>query len=87
MKIEPIVNHVLAERVLEIRERANNNEYLEIIGISDLWEKALAMDEAELITFTLAALHKYPDLVFATIAQDRAELLRKGSEDERSQDL
>lgn len=78
MRIEPYVNHALAERVLEIRERADNNKILEIIGMSDLWEKALAMDEAELITFTLAALHKYPDLVFAALAQDRAELLRKG---------
>ena len=68
----------LARKVLEVRQYSNNIKELEIIGITNLWNKAMAMDEAELITFTLAALYKYPDLVFAAIAKDRAEILRKG---------
>lgn len=75
---EVFMNHALAKRVLEIRQRGEDARTMEILGISDLWDKAMAMDEDELITFALAALHKYPDLVFAAMAQDRAELLRKG---------
>lgn len=79
MKIEPIVNYALQDRVLEIKARAENQEtVLEVVGLTDLWNKALAMTDEELIVCTLAALHKCPDLVFAAMASDRAELMRKG---------
>ena len=79
MKIEPIVNYALRDRVLEIKARSENQEkVLEVVGLTDLWTKALAMDEEELVVCTLAALHKCPDLVFAAMASDRAELMRKG---------
>ena len=83
MKIEPIVNYALRDRVLEIKERAENQvKVLEVIGLTDLWSKALAMTDEELIVCALAALHKCPDLVFAAMAVDRAELMRKGKSDD-----
>ena len=79
MKIEPIVNHTLMDRVLEIKQRAGDSTFaLETIGITDLWNKAIAMTDDELIVCTLAALYKCPDMVFAAMAKDREELLRKG---------
>ena len=83
MKIEPIVNYALRDRVLEIKSRAENQEsVLEVVGLTDLWTKALAMDDEELVVCTLAALHKCPDLVFAALASDREELIRKGKKEE-----
>lgn len=79
MKIEPIVNHTLMDRVLEIKRSAEDTNFtLETIGITDLWNKAIAMTEEELIVCTMAALYKCPDMVFAAMAKDRTELLRKG---------
>lgn len=79
MKIEPIVNRTLMDRVLDIRQReGDSKQVLEIIGLTDLWNKALAMSDDELIVCTLAAPYRCPDLVFAAMAQDRAELMRKG---------
>ena len=83
MKIEPIVNYALRDRVLEIKARSENQEkVLEVVGLTDLWTKALAMNDEELIVCALAALHKCPDLVFAAMASDRAELMRKGKNDD-----
>lgn len=83
MKINPIVNYELQGKVLEIKARAENQEtVLEVVGLTDLWNKALAMTDEELIVCTLAALHKCPDMVFAAMASDRTELLRKGKSDE-----
>lgn len=77
MKIEPIVNYTLMDRVLEIKQRAGDSTFaLETIGITDLWNKAIAMTDDELIVCTLAALYKCPDMVFAAMAQDREELLK-----------
>ena len=79
MSVEPIVNYALRDRVREIKARAENQEkVLEVVGLTDLWNKALAMTDEELIVCTLAALHKCPDLVFAAMSSDRAELIRKG---------
>lgn len=76
---EPYVNHALMERVLEIKSRAENNRVvLETIDATKMWNLAIHMPEEELIVCTLAALYKCPDMVFAAIATDRAELLRKG---------
>lgn len=83
MNIEPIVNHTLMDRVLEIKQRAGNSTFaLETIGITDLWNKAIAMTDEELIVCTVAALYKCPDMVFAAMASDRAELIRKGKNDD-----
>jgi len=83
MKIEPIVNHTLMDRVLEIKRSAEDTNFtLETIGITDLWNKAIAMTEEELIVCTMAALYKCPDMVFAAMAKDRAELLRKGQKND-----
>ena len=77
MKIEPIVNRTLMDRVLDIKQReGDSKQILEIIGLSDLWNKALAMTDDELIVCTLAALYKCPGMVFAAMAQDREELLK-----------
>lgn len=84
MKYEPYVNYELRDRVLEIKQRAENNKVvLEVVGLTDLWNKAIAMTEDELIVCTLAALYVCPDMVFAAIAQDREELLRKGKRNEQ----
>ena len=40
------------------------------------------MTDDELIVCTLAALYKCPDMVFAAMASDRAELMRKGKSDD-----
>ena len=83
MSVEPIVNYALRDRVLEIKARAENQEtVLEVVGLTDLWNKALAMTDDELIVCTLAALYKCPDMVFAAMASDRAELTRKGKNDD-----
>lgn len=83
MNVEPIVNYALRDRVLEIKARAENQEkVLEVVGLTDLWNKALAMTDDELIVCTLAALYKCPDMVFAAMASDRAELTRKGKNDD-----
>ena len=78
MKIEPIVNRTLMDRVLDIKQReGDSKQVLEIIGLTDLWNKALAMTDDELIVCTLAALYRCPGMVFAAMAQDRAELLKE----------
>ena len=75
------------ERVLEIKQRSENSRLvLEIVGITDLWNKALRMSDEELIVCTLAALERCPDMVYQALASDRAELLRKGRRYEREQD-
>ena len=81
-KYGPYVNRELMERVLDIKQRAGNNKVLEIVGLTDMWNKAIAMTEEELIVCTLAALYVCPDMVFAAMAQDREELLRKGKNNE-----
>ena len=76
---EPYVNHALMERVLEIKSRSENSRLvLEVVGITDLWNKALHMTDEELIVCMLAALQRCPDMVYQALASDRAELLRKG---------
>ena len=81
---EPYVNHALMDRVLEIKSRSENSRLvLEVVGITDLWNKAIHMTEEELIVCTLAALQICPDMVYQALASDRAELLRKGKNNGR----
>ena len=76
---EPYVNHALMERVMQIKSRSENSRLvLEVVGITDLWNKAIHMTEEELIVCTLAALQICPDMVYQALASDRAELVRKG---------
>lgn len=77
---EPYVNHALMKRVLDIKARGNEDTkiILETVNITDTWNKAIHMTEEELIVCTLAALYVCPRMVFAAIAEDRDELLRKG---------
>lgn len=85
---ELFVNRELMDRVLEIKQRGENNRLvLEAVSITDLWNKALAMTDDELIVCTMAALYKCPDMVFAAMAQDREELLRKGKNNEDSKNV
>lgn len=81
---EPYVNHALMQRVLDIKARGENQSkiVLETVNITDTWNKAIHMTEEELIVCTLAALYVCPSMVFAAIAQDREELLRKGKKNE-----
>ena len=79
---EPYVNHVLMDRVLEIKSRSENSRLvLEVVGITDLWNKAIHMSEEELIVCTLAALQVCPDMVYQALASDRAELFRKAKKE------
>lgn len=75
---EPYVNHALMDRVLEIKQMSENSKHIqEVVGITDLWNKAIHMTQEELITCTLACLEMYPESVYQTLALDRAELSRK----------
>lgn len=82
---EPFVNHALMQRVLDIKARGEDNSkiILETVNITDTWNKAIHMTEEELIVCTLAALYVCPRMVFAAIAEDREELLRKGNSNGR----
>lgn len=81
---EPYVNRALMERVLEIKQRSENNRLvLDTIDTTKMWNMAIHMPDEELIVCTLAALYKCPDMVFTAIATDRAELLRKGKRNEQ----
>lgn len=83
---ELYVNQMLMDRVLDIKRRADDGKtVLEIVGLTDLWNKALNMTEDELVVCVCAALQVCPDKVFAAIAQDREEILRKGKRNERDQ--
>ena len=81
---EPYVNHALMRRVLDIKAKAESTSktILETVNITDTWNKAIHMTEEELIVCTLAALYVCPSKVFAAIAEDREELLRKGKRNE-----
>jgi len=81
---EPFVNRALMDRVLEIKQRSNENkQILEIIDATKMWNTAIAMSDEELVVCALAALYKVPNMVFAALALDREELLRKGNINER----
>lgn len=82
---EPYVNHALMDRVLEIKQRSENSRLiLEVVGITDLWNKAIHMSEEELIVCVLAALQICPDMVYQALAEDREELRRKGKDNGRN---
>ena len=80
-KNEPFVNHALMDRVLEIKQNSENSQFvLEVVGLTDLWNKAIHMTEEELIVCVLAAMQICPDMVYQALAEDRKELKRKGKE-------
>lgn len=80
---EPYVNHTLMNRVMEIKQRSENSKFvLEIVGLTDLWNKAIHMTEEELIVCVLAALQICPDTVYQALAEDRKELSRKGGKED-----
>lgn len=81
---EPFVNRELMNKVLEIRERTLDDDlFTETVHITDLYYKTLNYTDDELIMCVIAALQKYPDKVYQVLAYDRAELLRKGKNNER----
>lgn len=74
---EPYVNRALMDKVLEIKQRSEDSKHIqEVVGITDLFYKAIHMSQEELITCTLACLAMYPESVYQALALDRAELLR-----------
>lgn len=76
---KPFVNRALADKVLQIRERTFEDDlFLDIVNITDLYYKALNFTEDELIASVVAALEVCPDKVYQALAYDRAELVRKG---------
>lgn len=85
---EPFVNQELMERVLRIKEKAEDSRLiLETVSLTDLWNKAVHMTEEELIVCTIAALQVCPDKVYAALANDREELVRKGENNGRVEEL
>lgn len=85
---EPFVNQQLMERVLRIKEKAEDSRLiLETVNITDMWNKAVHMTEDELIVCTIAALQVCPDKVYAALADDREELVRKGKNNGRVEEL
>ena len=82
---EPYVNNALLEKVLNVRERTPEDIQLsEDINLSDLWSKAINFNEDEMIVCVVAALQKFPNLVYQVLAEDREELKRKGKNNERN---
>ena len=76
---KPFVNRELMDKVLQIRERTFDDElFSETVHITDLFYKTLNYTEDELIMCVVAALIKCPDKVYQALAYDRAELVRKG---------
>jgi len=81
----PYVNTALLEKVLSVRERTPEEIQLsEDINLSDLWSKAINFNEDEMIVCVVAALQKYPNIVYQVLAQDREELKRKGKRNENN---
>lgn len=75
----PYVNRQLMDKVLQIREKTLDDDlFTETVHITDLFYKTLNFTEDELIMSVIAALQKCPDKVYQVLAYDRAELLRKG---------
>lgn len=79
MTNKPFVNRELADKVLRIRERTFEDDlFLDIVNITDLYYKALNFTEDELIASVVAALEVCPNKVYQALAYDREELKRKG---------
>ena len=79
MTNKPFVNRELADKVLQIRERTFEDDlFLDIVNITDLYYKALNFTEDELIASVVAALEVCPNKVYQALAYDREELKRKG---------
>ena len=82
-KFEPIVNHQLMERVLEIKSRDFDGKLIQDeMNITKLFNSAINFTEDELIVCVVAALQKCPDKVYQILAYDREELVRKGKMNE-----
>ena len=84
---EPYVNRELMKRVLEARDRTLDSQlFSDTVNITDLFYKTLNYTEEELIMSVIAALMVCPDKVFQVLAYDRAELVRKGKKNGRTED-
>ena len=84
---EPYVNRELMKRVLEARDRTLDSQlFSDTVNITDLFYKTLNYTEEELIMSVIAALMVCPDKVFQVLAYDRAELVRKGKRNGRTED-
>lgn len=80
---EVFVNYALVEKIRRIRGRTfDHTPVTKERDISELYRRAMNLNEDELIACTIAALQKCPDRVYHVLAEDRAELLRKGKRNE-----
>ena len=84
---EPYINRELMKRVLEARDRTLDAQlFSDTVNITDLFYKTLNYTEEELIMSVIAALMVCPDKVYQVLAYDRAELVRKGKRNGRTED-
>lgn len=76
---EVFVNYALIEKIRRIRGRTfDHTPVSRERDLSELFRRAMNLNEDELIACTIAALQKCPERVYHVLADDREELLRKG---------
>lgn len=76
-KSEVIINHVLLERILEIKhsnylhdESLCNEELIEQIKLTRLGEMAESLSKEEMATLVLIAVQNDPEMVFQILMQE-----------------
>lgn len=78
---EIFVNYALIEKIRRIRGRTFDHTGIsKEWDITELYKRMLNLSEDELTVCVIAALQKCPTRVYQVLAEDREELLRKGSE-------
>lgn len=78
---EVYVNYALIEKIRRIRGRTFDHTGIsKEWDISELYRRMMNLSDDELTVCVIAALQKCPNRVYQILAEDREELLRKGSE-------
>ena len=72
-----LINHVLLDRVLEIKQRLalhdgalDNEDLIEQIKLTRLAEMAESLSEEEVITIVLIATQNYPEIVLQILMEE-----------------
>lgn len=76
---EVFVNYALIDKIRRIRGRSFDATPVSTErDLSELYRRAMNFNDDELIACTIAAMQKCPERVYHVLAEDRAELLKKG---------
>lgn len=77
---EVFVNYNLIDKIRRIRGRTfDETPVSKERDISELFRRVQNFNEDELVVCVIAALQKCPTKVYQVLAEDREELIRKGS--------